>query len=73
MEVETINHQQVDNLIKFGTLDNPEDKKKEEEAPAADAEDRASSEENKETTQDAPASVEISPWGNAIPDNKEKE
>ena len=73
MEVETINHQQVDNLIKFGTLDNPEDKKKEEEAPAADAEAKASSEENKETTQDAPASVEISPWGNAIPDNKEKE
>lgn len=73
MEVETINHQQVDNLIKFGTLDNPEDKKKEEEAPAADAEVKASSEENQETTQDAPASVEISPWGNAIPDNKEKE
>ena len=73
MEVETINHQQVDNLIKFGTLDNPEDKKKEEEAPAADAEDRASSEENKETTQDAPDSVETSQWGNAIPDNQEKE
>ncbi len=73
MEVETINHQQVDNLIKFGTLDNPEDKKKEETAAASDTEANKTTEEPKETSQDAPAQVEISPWGNAIPDNKEKE
>ena len=73
MEVETINHQQVDNLIKFGTLENPEDKKKEETPAAPDAEANKPEEEPKEVTQDAPAQVEISPWGNAIPDNKEKE
>ena len=73
MEVETINHQQVDNLIKFGTLENPEDKKKEETPAAPDAEANKPEEEPKEVTQDAPAQVEISSWGNAIPDNKEKE
>ena len=41
MEVETINHQQVDNLVKYGTLEGPEDQKKEAEAaPAAPAEHR---------------------------------
>ncbi len=37
MEVETINHQQVDNLVKYGTLEGPQDKKADdgiEEIPA---------------------------------------
>lgn len=35
MEVETINHQQADNLVKYGTLEGPEDQKKEAEAAPA--------------------------------------
>lgn len=39
MEVETINHQQVDNLVKYGTLEGPQDAKKEAaETPAETAE-----------------------------------
>ncbi len=76
MEVETINHQQVENLIKFGTLENPEDKKKEETAAASDADTHESANEtpatqkSEDTVQETPAHVEISPWGNAIPDHK---
>lgn len=76
MEVETINHQQVENLIKFGTLENPEDKKKEETAAASDADTHESANETPATqksediVQETPAHVEISPWGNAIPDHK---
>ena len=76
MEVETINHQQVENLIKFGTLENPEDKKKEETAVASDADTHESANEtpatqkSEDTVQETPAHVEISPWGNAIPDHK---
>ncbi len=76
MEVETINHQQVENLIKFGTLENPEDKKKEETVAASDADTHESANEtpatqkSEDTVQETPAHVEISPWGNAIPDHK---
>lgn len=76
MEVETINHQQVENLIKFGTLEDPEDKKKEETAAASDADTHESANEtpatqkSEDTVQETPAHVEISPWGNAIPDHK---
>ena len=82
MEVETINHQQVENLIKFGTLDNPEDKKKEETPAPSDAdvqksanetpaaEEEKDTKDTKDTEQETPTHVEISPWGNTIPAHK---
>ena len=81
MEVETINHQQVDNLVKYGTLEGPQDAQKEaDEAPAATAEtaeaetpDTAAPEAAQEAAP-APAApkaeqteVQISPWGNPVP------
>ena len=74
MEVETINHQQVDNLIQYGTLESPEEAKKKEEA-SADGSNTEAGVSGKETnpTEDASVQVEMSPWGNAIPEHKEKE
>ena len=81
MEVETINHQQVDNLVKYGTLEGPEDQKKEAEAaPAAPAEtteagtpDTTAVPEAKEEKAEPAApkaeqtEIQISPWGNPVP------
>ena len=81
MEVETINHQQVDNLVKYGTLEGPEDQKKEAEAaPAAPAEtteagtpDTTAAPEAKEEKAEPAApkaeqtEIQISPWGNPVP------
>ena len=82
MEVETINHQQVDNLVKYGTLEGPQDAKKEAaETPAETAEaetpDTAAVSEAAPTAKEeapAPAApkaeqteVQISPWGNPVP------
>ena len=67
MEVETINHQQVDNLVKYGTLEGPQDKKaddgieeipadaaKADSAPAADS----TAADAKETAPAAPQALE---------------
>ena len=81
MEVETINHQQVDNLVKYGTLEGPEDQKKETEAaPAVPAEtteagtpDTTAAPEAKEEKAEPAApkaeqtEIQISPWGNPVP------
>ena len=81
MEVETINHQQVDNLVKYGTLEGPEDQKKEAEAaPTAPAEtteagtpDTTAVPEAKEEKAEPAApkaeqtEIQISPWGNPVP------
>ena len=81
MEVETINHQQVDNLVKYGTLEGPEDQKKEAEAaPAVPAEtteagtpDTTAAPEAKEEKAEPAApkaeqtEIQISPWGNPVP------
>lgn len=81
MEVETINHQQVDNLVKYGTLEGPEDQKKEAEAaPAVPAEtteagtpDTTAPPEAKEEKAEPAApkaeqtEIQISPWGNPVP------
>lgn len=75
MEVETINHQQVDNLVKYGTLDAP--KPVEQAVPAADdaAPAEASPEEGATTAKaaaDTPQeTVTTSPWGNPIPETKD--
>lgn len=75
MEVETINHQQVDNLVKYGTLDAP--KPVEQAVPAADdaAPAEASPEEGAATAKaaaDTPQeTVTTSPWGNPIPETKD--
>lgn len=82
MEVETINHQQVDNLVKYGTLEGPRDAKKEAaETPAETAE--AETPDTAAVSEAAPAAkeevpapaapkaeqteVQISPWGNPVP------
>ena len=82
MEVETINHQQVDNLVKYGTLEGPQGVKKEAaETPAETAEaetpDTAAVSEAAPTDkEEAPAPAasnaehteeQNSPWGNPVP------
>lgn len=58
LEVETINHEQVENLIKYGTLD----------APKPEGEDgEAGSDESGEAHK---PHVEVSPWGNTVSEEK---
>lgn len=71
MEVETINHQQVDNLVKYGTLDAP--KPVEQAVPPVDENKPEQSankpaEEEKTTSQET---VTTSPWGNTIVEKKD--
>ena len=71
MEVETINHQQVDNLVKYGTLDAP--KPVEQAVPPVDENkpeqaDNKPVEEEKTTSQET---VTTSPWGNTIVEKKD--
>jgi len=62
MEVETINRQQVDNIMRYGSLENPEETKAEpEEAPNADKLGETAVEPETE----APAK-NVSPWGNDL-------
>ena len=63
MEVETINHQQVDNLVKYGTLEGPQDAKKEAaEMPVATAEtDEAVKPDEAPVSEAAPAAKEEKP------------
>lgn len=59
IEVETINHDQVENLIKYGTLETPKSESP-EEADHSDA-----------PSEDHKPHVEISPWGNTVSDEKD--
>ena len=58
MEVETINHKQVENLITYGSLENPEEQKEEATGPQVRPEPEA-----EETN---PAAKHVSPWGNEL-------
>lgn len=69
MEVETINRQQVDNIMRYGSLENPEETKAEpEEAPNADKLGETAVEPETE----APAK-NVSPWGNDLSNSMNKE
>ena len=69
MEVETINRQQVDNIMRYGSLENPEETKAEpEEAPNADKLGETAAEPETET----PAK-NVSPWGNDLSNSMNKE
>ena len=66
MEVETIDHQQVDNLVKYGSIYAPgEGPKDEPEEEPSDAAVPAEPEQKEEPH------IGISPWGNALHENKE--
>lgn len=58
MEVETINHKQVENLITYGSLENPEEQKEEAAGPQVRPEPEA-----EETNR---AAKHVSPWGNEL-------
>lgn len=58
MEVETLNHKQVENLITYGSLENPEEQKEEAAGPQVRPEPEA-----EETN---PAAKHVSPWGNEL-------
>ena len=58
MEVETINHKQVENLITYGSLENPEEQKEEAAGPQVRPEPEA-----EETN---PAAKHVSHWGNEL-------
>lgn len=69
IEVETINHQQVDNLVKFGTLEHSEEVKESADTSDDDSvSDNAETDKTEDAQEDAPQ-VEVSPWGNAVPSN----
>lgn len=69
MEVETINRQQVDNIMRYGSLENPEETKAEpEEAPDTDKLGETAAEPETE----APAK-NVSPWGNDLSNSMNKE
>ena len=59
LEVETINHEQMENIIKYGTIEPP--------APAESGE--APEGESGETAKH----VEVSPWGNTVTEEKDKD
>jgi cell division protease FtsH len=70
IEVETINHQQVDNIVKYGTLDGPaKEKDQPEEKPEEKAPEKT--EEIKTDNTSEQEHVEVSPWGNVVTDHKE--
>lgn len=66
LEVETIDHQQVDNIVKYGSIYAPgEGPKDEPEEEPSDAAIPAEPEQKEEPH------IGISPWGNALHENKE--
>lgn len=81
MEVETINHKQVDNLVKYGTLEAPKPNPAATPAPAETADNTGSEKtaaeavpESAPTTTDGKVGaekVETSPWGNPLPDHND--
>lgn len=58
LEIETINHEQVENLIKYGSLEAPK--------PEGDGE----SAEGAEPAEGQKPHVEVSPWGNTVSEDK---
>lgn len=66
MEVETINHKQVENLIKYGALESPEERAEKEKAEAQKAEQVETTETIAETVDTDKDETHISPWGNNL-------
>ena len=66
MEVETINHKQVENLIKYGSLESPEERAEKEKAEAQKAEHVETTETIAETVDTDKDEKHISPWGNDL-------
>ena len=66
MEVETINHKQVENLIKYGSLESPEERAEKEKAEAQKAEQVETTETVAETVDADKEEKHISPWGNDL-------
>lgn len=66
MEVETINHKQVENLIKYGSLESPEERAEKEKAEAQKAEQVEMTETIAETVDTDKDEKHISPWGNDL-------
>ena len=66
MEVETINHKQVENLIKYGSLESPEERAEKEKAEAQKAEQVETTETIAETVDTDKDEKHISPWGNDL-------
>ena len=70
MEVETINHKQVENLIKYGSLESPEERAEKEKAEAQKAEQVETTETVAETVAETVDTDKdekhISPWGNNL-------
>ena len=66
MEVETINHKQVENLIKYGSLESPEERAEKEKAEAQKAEQVETTETVAETVDADKEETHISPWGNDL-------
>lgn len=66
MEVETINHKQVENLIKYGALESPEERAEKEKAETQKAEQVETTETIAETVDTDKDEKHISPWGNNL-------
>ena len=66
MEVETINHKQVENLIKYGALESPEERAEKEKNEAQKAEQVEKTETVAETVAIDKEETHISPWGNDL-------
>ena len=66
MEVETINHKQVENLIKYGALESPEERAEKEKNEAQKTEQVEKTETIAETVDTDKDEKHISPWGNNL-------
>lgn len=66
MEVETINHKQVENLIKYGALESPEERAEKEKNETQKAEQVETTETVAETVAIDEEETHISPWGNDL-------
>ena len=66
MEVETINHKQVENLIKYGALESPEERAEKEKNETQKAEQVETTETVAETVATDKEETHISPWGNDL-------
>ena len=66
MEVETINHKQVENLIKYGALESPEERAEKEKNETQKAEQVETTETVAETVAIDKEETHISPWGNDL-------
>ena len=66
MEVETINDKQVENLIKYGALESPEERAEKEKNEAQKTEQVEKTETVAETVATDKEETHISPWGNDL-------